>query len=357
MAQRKQVSWAQLRVGLLVLVSLTIFAVLIFFMTGESFFATKYTLRIYMDNAGGLKKGDPVRLAGIDVGNVDQIRVSGSQDPQRAVEVLVRVLRRYQGEIRGDSEVTLESEGLLGQRFLDITRGSPKLPSLTAGAEVKFKSRPDLGDVVASSATVMTNLNRMITSASRTMEQVESGKGTIGKLIYDESLYARADATVREAQKLVGNAASGQGSLGKLLVSDEIYDRVNSSVGKIDQIVEDVRGGKGTLGKLVYDKAIYDQAHQMVTRANNLVGEVEAGKGTLGRFIKDEALAQRASSAVEKLDSVAGRLDRGEGSMGKLLRDEALYNNVNNFSVELRELLADFRKNPKKFLTIKLKLF
>ena len=74
MAQRKQVSWAQLRVGLLVLVSLTIFAVLVFFMTGEGFFSAKYTLRVYLDNAGGLKKGDPVRLSGIDVGNVEQIR-------------------------------------------------------------------------------------------------------------------------------------------------------------------------------------------------------------------------------------------------------------------------------------------
>jgi len=119
--------------------------------------------------------------------------------------------------------VTLESEGLLGQRFLDITRGSPQSPSLSAGGEVKYRSRPDLGDVVASSATVMTNLNRVITSVNRTMAQVESGKGTIGKLIYDESLYERADATVREAQKLVASAASGQGSLGKLLVSDEIY--------------------------------------------------------------------------------------------------------------------------------------
>lgn len=357
MAQRKQISWAQLRVGLLVVVSLVIFAVLVFLMTGEGFFATKYTLHAFMDNAGGLKKGDPVRLAGIDVGNVDQIRVSASHEPLRAVEVIMRVQRRYMEEIRGDSMVTLEAEGLLGQRYVDIVRGTPKAAAVPNGGEVRVNVRPDLGDVVASSATVLTNLNRVITNVNRITSQVESGKGTIGRLVYDESLYARAQSAVNDVQQLVSRAAAGEGSLGKLLLSDDIYNRMNSSVVKVDQIIDDVRGGKGSLGKLLYDTALHDQAQQVITRANNIVGDVEAGKGSLGKIIKDEAFYNRLNSATDKIDNIAGRLDRGEGSVGKMLQDQALYNNMNNFSVELRELLADFRKNPKKFLTINLRIF
>src|SRR5258706_10333595 len=116
MAQRKQVSWAQLRVGLLVIVSLTILALMIFLMTGQGYFTTKTRLVVYVDNAGGLKKGDPVRLHGIDVGNVDDIAVSGDLDPNRAVVVGFHVTSGMMKEIRQDSHATLQVEGLLGQR-------------------------------------------------------------------------------------------------------------------------------------------------------------------------------------------------------------------------------------------------
>ena len=76
MAQRNQVSWAQLRVGMLVIVSLTIFGLMAFLMTGQDYFDPKMKLVVYLENAGGLKKGDPVRLAGIDIGNIDDIAIS-----------------------------------------------------------------------------------------------------------------------------------------------------------------------------------------------------------------------------------------------------------------------------------------
>src|SRR5438552_2659192 len=103
MAQRKQISWAQLRVGLLVVVSLTIFALMVFLMTGQGYFVRKTPLVVYLENAGGLKKGDPVRLTGIDIGNVDDITVSGVNDPKRAVLVQFHVESKMMDQIRQDS--------------------------------------------------------------------------------------------------------------------------------------------------------------------------------------------------------------------------------------------------------------
>src|SRR5258706_11509847 len=162
MATRQQVSWAQLRVGVMVLTALSIFALMIFLMSGEGTFTRKATMRVFMDNAGGLKKGDPVRLTGIDVGNVQEIRVSGEHDASRAVLAELSVQRRYLNEIRTDSVASLEAESLLGQRYIDITRGTPDKPALQAGSEIQFKSRPDYGDVMATGASVLTKLNRVI---------------------------------------------------------------------------------------------------------------------------------------------------------------------------------------------------
>ncbi len=357
MATRQQVSWAQLRVGVMVLTALSIFALMIFLMSGEGTFTRKATLKVFMDNAAGLKKGDPVRLAGIDVGNVQEIRISGEHDARRAVVAVLSVQRRFLDEIRTDSVATLEAESLLGQRYFDITRGTPAKPAMQPDAEIIFKSRPDYGDVMATGATVLTNLNRVINQVSKVTDTLSQGQGTLGKLFMDEGLYRRADSAVADFQKMAQYASSGQGSLGKLIYTDEIFNRANSAVGKLDQIADDVKSGQGSLGKLLYDPALYDDTRQVVARANEIVGEVQAGKGSLGKFIKDEALYNKATSAVDRIDTIAGRMERGEGSMGRFLKDEALYNNTNQLSLEIRELLADFRKDPKKFLTIKFKLF
>jgi len=357
MATRQQVSWAQLRVGVMVLTALSIFALMIFLMSGEGTFTRKASLKVFMDNAGGLKKGDPVRLTGIDVGNVQEIRISGEHDAARAVVAFLSVQRQYLSEIRTDSVASLEAESLLGQRYIDITRGTPAKPALEADAELNFKSRPDYGDVMATGATVLTNLNRVINQVGKVTDNVSKGQGTLGKLVMDDSLYLRADSAVSGLQKMAAYASSGQGSLGKLIYSDDVFNRVNSAAGKLDQIADDVKSGQGSLGKLLYDPALYDDARQMVARANEVVGDVQAGKGSLGKMLKDETFYNKATSAVDRIDTIAGRLEQGEGSMGKFLKDDAFYKNTNQLSLEIRELLADFRKDPKKFLTIKFKLF
>jgi len=357
MAKSKQISWAELRVGLLVIVSLTIFAVLVFLMTGQGFFQRKQTLRIFMENAAGLRTGDPVRLAGIDVGNVYDIRISGSHDPSRAVEVTVHVQRHYQDEIRADSVAVLAAEGLLGQRFLNISRGTPSQPMVPNNGEVRMKETPEIADVVSSSADVMVTLNRIAARVDRIMAQIESGRGSLGKLLYDTTLYDKANASVDDIQNLLSYAASGKGSLGKLLMTDEIYNTALGTLSKADQVVDDVRSGKGSVGKFLYDPALYDKSTKLLERADNIVAGVEKGQGTIGKLLKDDTLYNQANTAVDTVNRIGQKIDRGEGSAGKLINDPALYNNLNNFSQEMRALLADFRANPKKFLTIHFKIF
>ncbi len=357
MAQRKQVSWAQLRVGLLVIVSLTIFALMVFLMTGQGFFSPKTRLKVFTDNAGGLKKGDPVRLAGIDIGNVDDISVSSDPNPQRAVEVSFHVEDRMIKEVREDSVASLEVEGLLGQRYIDITRGSLNKPQLEAGAEVHFRPQTDFGHLVASGDTVMTSVNRLANTLNGLADQVQQGHGTLGKLLYDDSLYKQASTTVTKLQGMVDFATTGQGSLGKLVYTDELYNRVDGTVAKLDGIIDDVHAQKGSLGKLIYDSSLHDEARKTIADVDSLVADAKAGKGSLGKFITDDSFYNQFKESATKLNDIAGRIDRGEGTFGKLSKDETAYNNFNGMSAEIRDLLTDFHKHPKKYLTIQLKLF
>jgi phospholipid/cholesterol/gamma-HCH transport system substrate-binding protein len=357
MPQPRQLSWTQLRVGLLVLVSLTIFAVLIFLMTGEGFFQPRYELRTYMENAAGLRVGDPVRLAGIDAGNVDTIRIAPVDDPLRGVEVVMRVQRRFQDEIREDSEVTIAAEGLLGQRFLNISRGTPQQPAVPPGGVVRMRETADLQDVVETSADVMVRLNRITGRVDNIMAQVESGRGTLGQLIFDDELYRKANQSVDEVNRLIGHAAAGEGSLGRFLMTDEAYNAAMATLNHVDAVVADVRKGEGTLGKFIYDPQLYNSAASVATRADRVVAEIERGQGTLGRLIQDPELYNRANSAIANVDRIGARLDRGEGTAGRLLHDETLYENANAFTMEMRGLLADFRQDPRRFLTIRFRLF
>src|SRR5208283_1985377 len=111
-----------LRVGLTVLAALITLAVLIFVMTGTTgLFTRKIMIRAYVDNAGGLRVGAPVRLEGVDIGNVSGIRVV--RDPLRKlapVEVLMKITTKYSNTMGPDCEASLNTAGVLGEVFVDL---------------------------------------------------------------------------------------------------------------------------------------------------------------------------------------------------------------------------------------------
>jgi phospholipid/cholesterol/gamma-HCH transport system substrate-binding protein len=129
MPQRKQVTWAQLRVGLLTLVGLFLIMVAILYVTGAGILRAKYQLITYLPEVEGLTLGAPVRLDGVEVGNVDGIRIAppaaaaAKPDRTRNVQVIMRVDRRFKDNITTESRASLVTEGFLGNRYVRITRG------------------------------------------------------------------------------------------------------------------------------------------------------------------------------------------------------------------------------------------
>jgi len=328
-------------------------------MTGTTgLFTKKIIIRSYVDNAGGLRVGAPVRLEGVDIGNVTGVKVVS--DPKRnlaPVEVTMKITTKYQDTMRAGCESSLNTAGVLGEVFVDLDCRQAKGASLKSGDELPTRDVPQLQDVVRASQSTLENVNVLVKRLDDILSYIQSGQGSIGKIIYDPSLFNRANDTLNQLQQVVSQLSSPKGSIGKLINSDELYNKANAAVDSLNTIINEVNSGKGTAGKFLKDPALYDNANKTILQANDLIAGINAGKGTIGKLAKDEELARKLDNTVTRLNNIADRLDKGEGTAGKLLVDPSLYNNADQMLVETRNLIIAIRKDPKKYLTIHLKLF
>ena len=359
MPSQKQLKWSELRVGLTVVLASITLGVLLFLMSGTTgLFTPKILLKTYFDNAGGLREGAAVRLNGVDIGNVTKIRVVPYKDKQLTpVEVGMKVSTKYSFNLHRDSVASLSTAGVLGETYIDIDSSQAIGPVAQNGDTLPTQVHPDFNQVVRSSQSTLQNMDALLKRADRILAFAESGKGSLGKLIYDPTLYDRFSATVSEFKGIVDQISKGQGSLGQLVSRNDAYDKVMSILDKLNGIADDLQQGKGSAGKFLKDPALYNNANDTIANAKKLTEEINAGKGTLGKLTKDEELARKLDNTISKLSAMATALEAGQGTAGKLLKDEALYNNTDKMLVETRELIKSIRENPKKYLSIKLHIF
>lgn len=357
MPSQQQVRWSQLRVGLTVLFASITLAVLVFLMSGPSgLFSRKLVLYAYFDNAGGLRKGAPVRLEGVDIGNVTDITVvpTSTTNPVKAE---IKVAASWRPQIKKDSTAMLETAGVLGETFVDIDSRQAKKGPVDDKDTLVTLSAPDLQDVIRSSQGTLQNVDVLLRRLDRIVAFIESGQGSIGKLIYDQGLYNRLDTTLNEVQSMVNQISNGKGSVGKLLASDELYNKAYASVDKLNKIIDEIDQGQGTVGKFLKDPSLYNNANETIAKANSMMADINSGKGALGKFAHDEAFAKKLDDTLTRLAEITDKMNSGQGTVGKLMTDPSVFNNTDQMLVETRNLVTAIRQNPKKYLTIHFKVF
>jgi phospholipid/cholesterol/gamma-HCH transport system substrate-binding protein len=354
---QKQLRWSQLRVGITVIVASVTLAILLFLMSGTTgLFTRRILLRSYFDNAEGLRKGAPVRLSGVDVGNVTNIVIVRDR-PLTPVEVTMKVSTKYDYDLRTDSVTSLDTAGVLGETYIDIDSSQAKGSAAKDGDVLPTQVHPDFNQVVRASQGTLENINALIQRADSILAFAQSGKGSLGKLIYDPTLYNRFSDTVADFQKIVQEVASGQGSLGALINRNDAYDKFTATLDKMNAVIDDLQAGKGTAGKFLKDPSFYNDAHDTIANVKKITEGINAGKGTIGKLTRDEELANKLDTTITKLSQLTTELQAGQGTVGKLFKDETLYNHADLMLVETRDLLKAFRENPKKYLSIKLHIF
>jgi phospholipid/cholesterol/gamma-HCH transport system substrate-binding protein len=379
----KSLGFSELRVGLLVLISITILIFLILNASGDlNPFTTHLHLHTKFSDANGLRVGSDVRLAGVHIGKVEKIRLLspselGNEPNPKKIDVGLSIDSKIDGipateRIRGDSTAQQVSSSLLGGEMLvNITPGTAVGRPIKEGEELQSSAGSTLTDLATSGTDLAERLSKLSDQLSEVVKDVREGKGTVGRLFNDESLYNNLNATIRDAEDLAQQIKSGKGSAGKFIYDDALYNNANDIAANLKLISDDIRAGRGSAGKFISSDEMYNKVNRLADRVNHsmdqidsIVADINAGRGTLGKLVKDEAIYNDARTAIARFNTTAERIDnvvagaqRGEGTLGKLITDEQLYNNVNNLSSEGVKLMYDFRQNPKKYLTIKFQLF
>ena len=357
MPERAKVRWSQLKVGVIALTAFIILFVLIFLLTSSKGFFKHYEpLYTYMDDASGLADGTAVRLNGYTIGYLDHVELTNSRDPNKAVKFDMRVKPEFLKNIPVDSIVAVSAANLLGDKFLNITRG--KAPqTVTAGAVLPSLQGQDIPELMAQSANLLKSFQTIVNRVDNLLAGVEAGKGNIGLLLKDRELYDRLNGIASEGQKLLADVRTGNGTISKLIYSDELYKDIRSPLQRIDAMMADLQAGQGTAGKLLKDPSLFDEAQQTLGQIRGLVTDLNAGKGTAGKLLKDEQVYQRLDALLTRFNTTMDKINSGQGTIGQLVVNPQLYNSMNSMTHELQGFVTDLRANPKKFLTLRLALF
>ena len=246
MPSQKQLKWSQLKVGLTVVLASITLAVLIFLMSGTGgLFTKKIEIKSYFDNAGGLRVGAPVRLNGVDVGNVtehprgrrcrQEAHPGGSRDESEH-QVPVWASHGFPDHPRhrwGPRRNLHRYRQFAGKRPVGEERGYPAHQGSSRHSGRRSRQPGHLAEPRCT-----------LEATDRIIAFIESGQGSVGKLIYDPTLYNRLSSTVNEFQGLVNQVNQGNGTIGKLIFDDELYRKANTTVDKLNVVIDDLNAGR-----------------------------------------------------------------------------------------------------------------
>ncbi len=356
---RADLSWSELKVGIVVALSAAVLLVIIFLMTGRSgLFQKKLRLTTYVSDAAGLRTGAPVELQGVLVGNVTHVGLATNPpNVQLPVRIDMRVQAKHLRWLRMNSMVELRSESPLGDMLVNINRGSPSSPPVHDGAVLNSQSATSISELLVSTHTMLQNANDIVTRVGSLLDQIQSGKGSVGKLLYSDELYNRLNAVTANVQQITADVKNGRGTIGRLTTDDTLYRKLDSTLDGVNALLNKVQTGNGSLAKIINDPQLYNRANQLIASLQQTAQALNSTRGTIGMLINDPALASKLRDTTNRVDALVTGLQQGQGSAGKFFKDPTLYNNANLTMTQLQQLLAAIKRNPKRYLTIHLKIF
>src|SRR6266540_196473 len=339
----------QMRIGAFILLGLVVFLAIIYLLGAQArYFERKYTLTAEFTEVGGLIEGATVRLAGVQIGRVTRVELP--PQPGGKVRVTLTLARRFADRVRRNSEARIVTQGLLGDKLVEISIGSADAPPLKSGDTIATRDPFEMQEMFAAGAETLAQVNQLAVTLRKTVDRVdrmtdeiEKGKGWLHVLIYEEpQSLRRLNALLISTQQLLARAESDESAVGVLLSRDS-GKSVRSLLAAMDafgQAAQKPDAGEGLLPTLLYDPQYKDVARdlQVLTRNFRDVSEKLAhGQGLLGGLLKedgDATISQTAADfrvAMANLRAVTERLKTGEGTVGALLSDPTVYENLVQF--------------------------
>jgi phospholipid/cholesterol/gamma-HCH transport system substrate-binding protein len=346
MPRTRSLAWAELKIGIVSLVAIALAGMLIFMLSGEGGFAwQRYPLKTTFDNVAGLIDGSPVRVAGVEVGTVTGVGFVGER-----VEVTFEVSQEAAPRITTQSMASLGSVSLLGESAVDITPSNSGTPVPEWGYVTSGKTAGSLTDVATQATAGIEQLTAIL-------NDIRSGRGTVGQLFTNDAIHNELLALLSSAEAVARNINQGKGTLARLLNDPATAMAVEGSMKNLEAMTARIRAGEGSLGKLLNDEAFAASLTSTTTNLSTLTERLNKGEGTLGKLLTESQLHDRIDSTMQRLDTLVAALNKGEGTAGMVLRDRQLYDNINGAVADMRTLIANINKDPKKYLNFRVSLF
>lgn len=259
-----------------------------------------YLITAKLDSAAGLLKDSPVKVLGVTKGKVKKLKI----EKNKAI-----VSMRLPGELRlpEDSLVYVRSEGLLGEKYIEIKPGSPDKPSITPGGELLQGSPPaDLDKLFSELSEVaqgIKHLTQMITQPVEALERTKEKKTVV------QSILINLNETSESLSNLAKGIERGEGTLGKLLRDDTIYNELKDTLSGISTAIGKLSSEEGTIGKLLSDAEVYNTIKEITTRINTIIRRIEGGKGILGKLFVGEIRYETQAGKQERMGKAAKEED------------------------------------------------
>jgi phospholipid/cholesterol/gamma-HCH transport system substrate-binding protein len=407
MTQKKQVSLAEMKVGIFVTIALILLAALILQRSwGISWLEEKEKVITYLPDVGGLKAGAPVWLAGIEIGKVRSVTIVPPEiyaanagvfrqidalkreiqavDPTQAntksviadlydkirdlkadlrfVEVKMDISKDFLNRISTDSEVTIESKGLIGDSFIEISAGTFGVLPAKRGEHYVIEGvrRTGFREIMTGANDVVANfgvLSEQFKDIALKINPQKVGSGLTDTVENMQKTLRQANTTFAEATRLVKELRQGEGTFGRIVSDPALYNRLSTALDRFNSLAQEMQSGSGTLGRLVQDPQLFDNTNSALKRADVMMERIQKGEGTIGKLSQDPALYDTSRKAMERFAGLVEQIERGEGTLGKLLKDPSLYNNLNQSTSEMTKFIYDLRQDPRKYLTIRFRVF
>ena len=317
MKRSPKITWDQLRVAGIIAVALGILALAAIQLgKAANIFAPRYELLVFMPSANGLREGGSVTLAGQLIGTVKDIEFMPVDfDTTRNLKITASVDRRLREQIRRDSEARLRTMGLLGDKVLDISPGTPRFAVLDEGDTIRLATSLDYEAVLARAAGAVDDVVGLTADLRRITGGLAQGRGTAGQLLTNRAMYDEMTAAMARANALFASLQNPNGTFGRLMNDPTLYVRMTAAVASLDSVLVAVNSSEGTMGRLLRDTTLYA----------NLVG---ISRGA---------------------DSLMTMLSNQNGFVGQMLTDQTLYDQLNKLVTDLSAVLADVRRDPRRY--------
>lgn len=321
------ITWDQLKVGVLILVALTILAIAILKLgQAGNLFGRRYLLTSFVSNASGLRVGGPVTVAGQLAGSIKDIEfLPPDNDTTRNLKLVVEVNSGLQDQVRLDSRAKIKTLGLLGDKVYDITVGTPRYRTLHEGDTLLVAPAVDYEAVV------------------------QQASGAIGEVV----------GLTRDLKRVTDGINRGTGTLGQLVTNRQLYDQLNSTLARTSSLMARLENPRGTIGRLLDDPQLYVSLNRAVVSADSIISQINSANGSIGRLLRDDTLYVHLVNVVSRADSLVSAMSTGKGTMQKLFTDQQLYDQLVKTVTELNRVLVDVRRDPRRYTKdmIQVKLF